>query len=59
MRAIIMLRLLFGTGAVGALMFTAPAAHAHTARAAQVVIVPCSETALVDAVNGANAAGGQ
>lgn len=53
-----MLRLLFGTGAVGALMFTAPAAHAHTARAAQVVIVPCSETALVDAVNGANAAGG-
>ncbi|KJY43939.1 hypothetical protein VR41_01000 [Streptomyces sp. NRRL B-1568] len=39
-------------------MFTAPAAHAHTARAAQVVIVPCSETALVDAVNGANAAGG-
>ncbi|MGW2254989.1 hypothetical protein ACWCXH_33125 [Kitasatospora sp. NPDC001660] len=39
-------------------MLTAPAAHAQTARPAQAVIVPCSETALVSAVNAANAAGG-
>ncbi len=58
MRAINILRVLFGTGAVGALILTAPAAHAQTARAAYTVIVPCSETALVSAVNAANAAGG-
>ncbi|MGW3041769.1 hypothetical protein ACWC9T_17440 [Kitasatospora sp. NPDC001159] len=58
MRAINMLHVLFGTGAVGALMLSAPAAHAQTARAAQAAIVPCSETALVSAVNAANAAGG-
>lgn len=66
MRAITILRLLWGTGAVGALMLTAPAAQAHSthpaqthsAHPAQAVIVPCSETALANAVNGANAAGG-
>ncbi|MGA5823672.1 hypothetical protein ACPC54_38130 [Kitasatospora sp. NPDC094028] len=58
MRAITMLRALFGIGAVGALVFTAPAAHAQTPRAALAVIVPCSEAALVSALNEANAAGG-
>ncbi|MFH8386777.1 hypothetical protein ACH4E7_38675, partial [Kitasatospora sp. NPDC018058] len=58
LRAITMLHVLFGTGVVGALILTAPAAHAQTARAAQAAIVPCSEAALVSAVNAANAAGG-
>ena len=53
-----MLRLLLGTGAVGALMLTASAAHAHTARPAQPVIVPCGEAELVNAANAANATGG-
>lgn len=50
-----MLRLLFGAGAAGALVFTTPAAHAYTAQAQA---VPCNETALANAVNAANAAGG-
>ncbi|MFI9077571.1 hypothetical protein ACIGW8_13955 [Streptomyces sioyaensis] len=58
MRAINIFRLLFGLGAVGGLMLTAPAAHADAARPAQATIVPCSETALVSAINAANAAGG-
>ncbi|MFF2148940.1 hypothetical protein [Kitasatospora sp. NPDC058190] len=58
MRAVNMLRVLFGTGAVGALMLTPPAAHAQTASPAQAMAVPCSEAALVNAVNAANAAGG-
>jgi hypothetical protein len=57
-RAINMLRVLFGTGAVGALVFTASAVHAQAASPTQAVVVPCSETALVSAVNAANAAGG-
>ncbi|MFJ9847706.1 hypothetical protein ACIRYZ_46295 [Kitasatospora sp. NPDC101155] len=58
MRAINMLRVLLGTGAVGALVLTAPAVHAQTAGPAQAVIVPCNEAALVSAVNAANASGG-
>lgn len=53
-----MLRVLLGTGAFGALVLTASVAHARSAGPAQAVIVPCSETALVNAVNWANAAGG-
>ncbi|GAA2638416.1 hypothetical protein [Streptomyces axinellae] len=55
MRAINMLRLLFGASAVGALVFTTSAAHAQTVQAQ---VVPCNETALVNAVDAANAAGG-
>ncbi|MFF4284185.1 hypothetical protein ACFY0R_02500 [Streptomyces sp. NPDC001633] len=58
MRAINFFRLLAGVGAAGGLLLTVPAPHADAAVSAQVVIVPCSETALVTAVDGANAAGG-
>ncbi|MFI7246463.1 hypothetical protein [Streptomyces qinglanensis] len=59
LRAINMLRLLFGAGAAGVLVLTAPTAHAQPAHQpqAQPTVVPCSETALVKAVNAANAAG--
>ncbi|WP_310715488.1 hypothetical protein [Streptomyces lydicus] len=57
-RAINLFRLLSGIGAAGGLLLTAPAAHAAAAGPAQAVVVPCSETALVNAVDGANAAGG-
>ncbi|MFI1617339.1 hypothetical protein ACH4VT_10240 [Streptomyces lydicus] len=56
-RAIHLFRLLSGVGAAGGLLLTAPAAHAAAAGRPQAV-VPCSETALVNAVDGANAAGG-
>ncbi|MCK7628000.1 hypothetical protein MUU72_33765 [Streptomyces sp. RS10V-4] len=58
MRAIDLFRLLSGVGAAGGLLLAAPAAHADAAGPAQAVDVPCSETALVNAVNAANAAGG-
>ncbi|WP_234430546.1 hypothetical protein [Streptomyces sp. NRRL F-4489] len=58
MRAINLFRLLAGAGAAGALLLTVPAAEADAAGPVQAVLVPCSETALVNAVNGANAAGG-
>ncbi|MFD5393300.1 hypothetical protein ACFWJW_03460 [Streptomyces sp. NPDC127097] len=58
MRAINLFRLLAGIGATGGLLLTAPAAHAAAVGSAQVVVVPCSETALVSAVDAANAAGG-
>ncbi|MFH9864572.1 hypothetical protein ACH4NT_00490 [Streptomyces lydicus] len=49
---------LSGIGAAGGLLLTTPAAHAAAAGPAQAVVVACSETALVNAVDGANAAGG-
>ncbi|MFH9355142.1 hypothetical protein [Kitasatospora sp. NPDC017646] len=58
MRAINIFRLLAGSGAVGGLLLTAPAVHADAVGPAQAVAVPCSETALVNAVDEANAAGG-
>lgn len=60
MRALNMSRLLSRAGAAGGLLLllTAPGAHAYAPGAAQAVAVPCSETALVNAVDGANAGGG-
>ncbi|GGV01942.1 hypothetical protein GCM10010502_65760 [Kitasatospora aureofaciens] len=57
MRAINIFRLPAGSGAVGRLLLTAAAAPADAVGSAQVGVVPCSETALVNAVDEANAAG--
>lgn len=53
MRAIRILRLMTVTSALALCAVTAPTAHAQNA-----TIVPCSEGALVNAINSANAAGG-
>ncbi|MCC9312495.1 hypothetical protein LN042_36510 [Kitasatospora sp. RB6PN24] len=58
MRAINIFRLLAGSGAVGGFLLTAGTAHADAVGPAQAVVVPCSEMALVNAVDEANAAGG-
>lgn len=60
MRALSIFRLLSGVGAAGGLLciLAAPTAHAGAASSARSVTVPCSETALVNAVDAANTAGG-